>query len=282
MTKISAKILDGRKLSEKLAGALSKEIRSLKVKPKLVIIQVGELEESNTYIRNKKIFAERIGVEAVHKKYPTGVSQKKIVSDIVRFNSDKAVHGIIVQMPIPVRLNADAIIEAIDSGKDVDGMTSRNVKLLYENRESFVPATTKGIILLLARHKINPAGKKVVIVGHSILVGKPTILAMLNRNATVTVCHRRTSNLETETRSADILIVAVGRPKLISKKHVSRGQVVVDIGINVGKNKKIVGDVDFEKVKKIVSAITPVPGGVGPMTVVSLFQNLLVAVKRQK
>ena len=299
-----AKILDGKKLSDSLALGLAKEISAmsvLKIKPKLVIIQIGDREESNTYIKNKKLFGERIGAVVEHKKYLADISQKKLITDIVKYNSDSSVHGIIVQLPISAYLDTSSVIEAITPNKDVDGMTSKNIKLLFENKENFVPATTKGILALLDGYKINPAGMKVIIVGHSILVGKPTALAMLNRNATVTVCHSQTKNLREETRRADMIIVAVGHPKLITKNHVTKGQIVIDIGINFlpqnikisqkGKigavlvsnlvPKKIVGDVDFENVKNIVRAITPVPGGVGPMTIVSLFQNLISACRNQ-
>ncbi len=292
-----AKILDGKKLSDSLALVLTKEISAMKIKPKLVIIQIGDREESNTYIKNKKLFGERIGALVEHKKYSDGVSQKKLITDIVKYNSDVSVHGIIVQLPIPAYLDTSSVIEAIAPNKDVDGMTSKNVKSLFENKEGFMPATTKGILALLDGYKINPAGMKVIVVGHSILVGKPTALAMLNRNATVTVCHTQTKNLREETRRADMIIVAVGHPKLITKNHVVKGQIVIDIGINFlpqnikisqkGKigvtlvSKKIVGDVDFENVKNIVRAISPVPGGVGPMTIVSLFQNLISACRNQ-
>ncbi len=298
-TKKTAKILDGKKLSDSMAISLAKEISAMKnssagigkivpkLVPKLVIVQVGDHEESNTYIRNKKRFGERIGAIVEHKKYAAGVSEKKLVSDIRRFNSDKSIHGIIVQLPISAHLDTNTVIETIDPKKDVDGMTSKSIKLIFENKESFVPATPKGILALLDGYKIKLAGKKVTIVGHSVLVGKPMALAMLNRGATVTVCHSKTKNLAEETKRADIVVVAVGRAKLITKNHVSKGQVIIDIGINVQKTlagksaaslkRKIVGDVDFEKVKEIVAAITPVPGGVGPMTIVSLFQNLVLA-----
>lgn len=271
-------ILDGKKLSTELAGKLAEKISSLSVQPKLVIIQVGDHPESNTYIKNKKLFGEKIGAVVLHKKFSASTPQAEVLADIAVQNADAAVHGIIVQLPLPVGFDTSAIIEAIDPSKDVDGMTSKNVKALYEGAEGFVPATTKGITLLLEQYNIDPVGKKVVVVGHSVLVGKPTALAMLNLGATVTVCHSQTRNLAEETRQADILIVAVGQPGLITKEFVKSGQIVIDIGINVTEvegKKKIHGDVDFENVKEIVAAITPVPGGVGPMTIVSLFENLL-------
>jgi len=279
------KILDGKRLSNLLAKKLANKISKLKTKPKIIIIQIGNLEESNTYIKNKKIFAEKIGVIAEHRRYPNNVKEAQVISDIKRFNRDHHTHGIMVQLPAPKHFDIERVLESINSKKDVDGLTSINTKHLFDNNEAFIPATAKGIITLLEEYKIRLSGTKIVIVGQSSLVGRPAMLALLNKGATVTMCHKDTKNLEQETKPAQILISAVGRPKLITKKHVSRNQVVVDIGINVMKNpstklgasKRIVGDVDFENVRKVVKAITPVPGGVGPMTVASLFQNLLEA-----
>ena len=275
-----SKILDGKKLSQLLAVKLAKKIKKFKIKPKLVIIQIGDLAESNTYIKNKKIFAEKIGVEALHKKYPNNVRERRIISCILKNNRDPSVHGVMVQLPAPKRLDIEKILESIEPKKDVDGLTSINTKHLFDNNEAFVPATAKGIIGLLEEYKIKLNGTKIVIVGQSSLVGRSAMLALLNKGATVTMCHKDTRNLEKETKRADILITAVGYPKLITRKHISKNQIVVDIGINITKN-KIIGDVDYEKVRKVVKAITPVPGGVGPMTVASLFQNLLEAYSLQ-
>ena len=275
-----SKILDGKKLSQLLAVKLAKKIKKFKIKPKLVIIQIGDLAESNTYIKNKKIFAEKIGVEALHKKYPNNVRERRIISCILKNNRDPSVHGIMMQLPAPKRLDIEKILESIEPKKDVDGLTSINTKHLFDNNEAFVPATAKGVIGLLEEYKIKLNGTKIVIVGQSSLVGRSAMLALLNKGATVTMCHKDTRNLERETKRAEILITAVGYPKLITRKHISKNQIVVDIGINITKN-KIIGDVDYEKVRKIVKAITPVPGGVGPMTVASLFQNLLEAYSLQ-
>jgi len=286
-----SKILDGKKLGQSLAVSLAKKIERFKTKPKLVIIQIGDLAESNTYIKNKKAFALKIGAVALHKKYPSNVKESRVISDISRCNRDSFVHGIMVQLPAPKHFNIEQVLESIDPQKDVDGLTSINTKHLFDNNEAFIPATAKGIIGLLEEYKIKLAGTKVVIVGQSSLVGRPAMLALLNKGATVTMCHKSTRELEKETKRADILITAVGHPNLITKKHVSKNQIVVDIGINIVRSnptslklrgaKKIVGDVDFQKVQKIVKAITPVPGGVGPMTVASLFQNLLEAYSLQ-
>ena len=276
-----SKILDGKKLSVSVALKLARKIKKLTIKPKLVVIQIGDLDESNTYIKNKKAFAEKIGAIAIHKKYPKTVKESRIISDIIKSNRDVDVHGIMVQLPAPKHFDIERVLETISPKKDVDGLTSINTKHLFDNHEAFIPATVKGVVCLLEEYKIKLTGTKIVIVGQSSLVGRPAMLALLNKGATVTMCHKDTKKLEGETRRADILITAVGRPKFITKKHVSKNQIVVDIGVNITKNKKIVGDVDYENVRKIVRAITPVPGGVGPMTVASLFQNLLKAYSLQ-
>ncbi len=300
------KILDGKILRDKIAQKLKQEItlrsrRSQGLRPKLVIIQVGNIPASNTYIRQKVLFGQKIGAIVDHQKLPENITQKALITRISSLNTDPDVTGIIVQMPFPAHLDKDAIIEAIDPRKDVDGLTSTNLKLLWEDKkEAIIPATTKGILALLDYYRIPIGGQKVVVVGRSFLVGKPTAIAFLNRHATVTICHSKTKNLKQETRNAQILVVAAGKPKLITKDHVSEGQIVVDVGINVSEvqprqevepqrgksetepnNHKIVGDVDFEAVKSQVAAISPVPGGIGPMTVASLFENLLEAFTRQ-
>ncbi len=282
-----SKILEGRTLSHRLAVQLTRKIKRLRPKPKIVIIQIGDLAESNTYIKNKKAFAYKIGVLVEHKKYSAKVRESRIISDILKYNLDSRTHGIMVQLPAPRHFDIERVLESIDPRKDVDGLTAINTKHLFDNNEAFIPATAKGIITLLEKYKINLVGTRVVIVGQSSLVGRPAMLALLNKGATVMMCHKNTRHLEKETKRANILITAVGQSKLIKRKHVSRNQVVVDIGINIVRSnptspklrgaKKIVGDVDFENVKKAVKAITPVPGGVGPMTVASLFQNLLGA-----
>lgn len=286
-----AQILDGKVVRDKIAQDLKAEISKLDQKPKLVIFQVGDIPESNAYIAQKVKFGEKIGALVNHIKLPKNIPQDKLISDIRNLNSDSSVHGTIVQLPIPQSLNKDEIIEAIDPKKDVDGQTSINIKLLFEDsHEGYTPATTKGILSLLNYYKINPEGKHVVVIGRSSLVGKPTALAFLNRDATVTVCHKKTKNLASITKTADILVVAAGKAKLITGDQVTKDQVVIDVGINVIEGKKLeneipsrtlIGDVDFENVSKIVAAISPVPGGAGPMTVASLFENLVEAYKHQ-
>ncbi|OGE10130.1 hypothetical protein A3A60_00485 [Candidatus Curtissbacteria bacterium RIFCSPLOWO2_01_FULL_42_26] len=286
-----AKILDGRIVRDKIAEKLKTLNSKLETKPKLVIIQIGDLAESNAYIRQKILFGEKIGAEVIHQKFPDNVDHVTLAEYIYTLNSDPTTHGIIIQLPIAQHLNKDGLIDTINPEKDVDGQTATNIKLVFEGSSTgFIPATTKGILTLLNYYKIDVAGKKAVVVGRSSLVGKPTALALLNLGATVTICHSQTRNLAQETRNADILVIAVGKPGLITKDHVKKGQVVIDVGINVLDNsqsaignsqKKLVGDVNFDEVAKIVAEITPVPGGVGPLTVASLFENLLEACTRQ-
>ncbi len=271
------KILDGRLVRDFFATELKERIDTLKDKPNLAIIQVGDRIESNSYINQKKLFAEKIGALTKHIKFSEDESEENICLEIEKLNKDSSVHGIIVQLPLPKHIDKNILIQTIDPVKDVDGLTSVNTKLLWSNQKGHVPATARGIISLVDYYDIPIAGKRVVVVGRSDLVGKPVALSFLNRDATVTICHHKTSDIMSETKQADILVVATGHPSLITKDFVKEGQVVLDVGITLNKDKKLVGDVDFGEVSKIVYAISPVPGGVGPMTVVSLFQNLLDA-----
>ena len=271
------KILDGRLVRDFFATELKERIDTLKDKPNLAIIQVGDRIESNSYINQKKLFAEKIGALTKHIKFSEDESEENICLEIEKLNKDSSVHGIIVQLPLPKHIDKNILIQTIDPVKYVDGLTSVNTKLLWSNQKGHVPATARGIISLVDYYDIPIAGKRVVVVGRSDLVGKPVALSFLNRDATVTICHHKTSDIMSETKQADILVVATGHPSLITKDFVKEGQVVLDVGITLNKDKKLVGDVDFGEVSKIVYAISPVPGGVGPMTVVSLFQNLLDA-----
>src|SRR3989338_5361254 len=262
-----AKILNGKIVNEKIAKELKTQISALGTKPKLVIIQVGDLPESNAYIARNIAFGQKIGAIVDHQKFPQDVTQEKLRSMISKLNTDSSVTGIIVQMPLPTNLDKDKIIEAIDKKKNVDGLTSQNIKKLWGSKnDAVIPATTKGILTILDYYKIPISRQKVVIIGRSTLVGKPTLLAFLNLDATVTVCHKATKNLPQHTKAADILVVATGKPNLIGKEHVTQGQIVIDVGINAIENEnssrhKLVGDVNFVEVEPIVAAITPVPGG---------------------
>lgn len=280
-----AKILDGRIVRDKIQEVLKSKIQGLKSRPKLVIIQVGDNPVSNTYINQKIKFGQKIGADVFHAKLPQDISQQDLTSKIQNLNFDPQVHGIIVQMPIPDSLNREVIINIIDPKKDVDGLTETNQKLLEENNPSaIVPATAKGVITILNFYNIPIKSKKATVVGRSKLVGAPVAILLKNLGAIVTVGHSKTEDLKAATKSADIIVVAVGKPNIITKAHVSPNQTIIDVGINVEEtdgNKKLKGDVNFEEVSQVVGAITPVPGGVGPMTVASLFENLLEAYKNQ-
>jgi len=312
---MSAKILDGRVVRDEILENLKEEISRLRSKPKLVIIQIGNLDESNTYIAQKIKFSEKIGAIAELKKFPAEVSQEILKSYILNLNSDRTVHGIIIQLPISEHLDKDALIEIIDPKKDVDGLTTTNDKLLLENNpDALVPATAKGVITILNYYKIPIRSKKATVVGRSKLVGAPIATLLRNLGATVEVGHSQTPDLAKITKPADIIVVAVGKPNLITQNHVSPGQTVVDVGINVveetpyvvatpsesegkatstgqiaaspsaprnDKKRHLVGDVNFQEVEPIVAAITPVPGGIGPMTVASLYENLMQAYQTQ-
>lgn len=278
-------ILDGRKTRDEMMVELIERIKKLQFRPILAIVQVGDRSDSTTYIKSKKSFADRIGVEIIHIRLPESVSQIDLIHNIEELNLDSAVNGIIVQLPLPISIDRDVVIDAIDPKKDVDGLTPTNVNGWSEGRRDVtLIATARGVRELFKRYGIGLFGKKVTVVGRSKLVGAPIAAMCSNEGAVVTVCHSKTTDLVKETRDADIIIVAAGKPNLITADHVRVGQVIIDVGINtvIGEKlddeimtKKLVGDVDFEAVKGIVSAITPVPGGVGPMTVVSLFENLI-------
>jgi 5,10-methylene-tetrahydrofolate dehydrogenase/methenyl tetrahydrofolate cyclohydrolase len=289
----SALILDGKKvrnsIAEDLKANIAAQISAGGTKPVLAIVQIGDNKESEAYIRNKKKFASAIGAEVRHIHLPADVSENDVAEEVAKLNADAGVHGIITQMPFPAGISKDAILECIDPKKDVDGMTSASIKGLWINsKTTFMPATTRGIMSLLKHYGFEIAGKKVVVLGRSALVGKPTALAFSNADATVTVCHSATENLEYHTLAADIIITAVGRPRLLTEFHVKPSHVIVDVGITVEDipdevaAHRIVGDADYKNIVNIVHAISPVPGGVGPMTVASLFQNLFDAYLNQR
>ncbi len=271
-------LLDGKLVREARLPLLLQKIKELSFVPTLVIIQVGNREDSTAFIKAKKSFAQKIGIKEIHLAFPENISQSELISEIKKQSEDTNVHGIIVQLPLPPHIDPLEVIEAIDPKKDVDGLTSFNTKhLLSGHEKAIMPATTRGIKELLDYYKIDLFNKKVAMVGRSNLVGKPTALMCLNQNATVTICHSKTENLAKETREADILIVAIGQPLFIGKECVHTNQIVIDVGINRLENGTLAGDVNFEEVKDIVKMITPVPGGVGQMTVLALFENLIDA-----
>lgn len=273
---MSAIILSGKEIQKKRVDTLLQKISKREHKPVLVIIQIGNNLESTTYINQKIKFGKQIGVGVELYQLEENVPLEFIHTLISDFNIDNDIAGIIVQLPLPEALEKYRfeIIEKIDPTKDVDGLTSINLKKLMSNERGIVPATAKGILTLLTESNIPVAGKNIVIVGRSLLVGRSLSQLLLNHDATVTVCHSKTNNLEKITSQADILITATGSSHLITSSHVQSNQIVIDVGI-ISSDEGIQGDVNFDEVSQKVSHISPVPGGVGPMTVLSLFENVL-------
>lgn len=268
-----AVILDGKKLRDKIFVDLKNKIDKMDKKPTLVVILAGDDSASQIYVRNKKKTAENLGINSVVINYPDTVSEQELLEKINELNNNKEVTAILVQLPLPKHIDKFKVIDAIAPKKDVDGLTPYNSGKLFAGEEPYVyPCTPKGILLLLDEYNIKLEGKHVVVVGRSNLVGKPISQMMLKRNATVTVCHSYTENLPEITKTADILVSAAGG-EIIEKNMLKSDCVVVDVGIFKDENGKVRGDVDFENVSKIAAYISPVPGGVGPMTIASLMLN---------
>ena len=274
-------ILDGKKLKQEILDEVKNKIAEYNAKMKLAIIQVGNNEASNIYIKQKLNACEYVGIEGILHKLDEGVSQEELLSLIERLNNDPDVYGIILQSPIRKDLDFDYCSNQIQGDKDIDGFTRDSVYENYINEAEILPCTVKGIITLLDKYEINLDGANVVIVGRGNIVGKPLMLAMLNKNATVTVAHSHTKNLVDVCKNADVLISAVGQKGLITAEHVKEGAVVVDVGIT-RVDGTIYGDVDFDNVKDKASYITPVPGGVGPLTVASIMLQMLEIYERRK
>lgn len=274
-------ILDGQKNADIIKRKISEEVSRIKEDILLVILMVGKNPASAIYVANKEKACEFVGIKSRIYQFDENISQKEIIKTIEECNKDDKVTGILVQLPLPNHLNANVILDAIDPNKDVDGLNIVNQGKLQKGLPCIEPATPKGVITLLKNNNIEIAGKNVVIVGRSFLVGRPLAALFLKENATVTVCHSKTNNLKEHTKKADILCVAIGKAKFITDDMVKKDVVVVDIGTNRVAG-KLCGDVDFEKVSEIASYISPVPKGVGPMTIASLLQNVMTCYKIQK
>ena len=280
-----AKIIDGKSISLQIKDELKEKAAALKeqgISVTLAVIQVGNNPASTVYVNNKKKGCEYIGIGSLSYELPEETSEEELLSLIRELNERKDVNGILVQLPLPSHIDEDKVIKTIDPKKDVDGFHPQSVGALCIGQPGFVSCTPAGIIQLLKRSGIEIAGKECVILGRSNIVGKPMALLMLRENATVTVAHSRTKDIKEVTKRADILIVAIGKPKMITRDYVKDGAVVIDVGINRDENNKLCGDVDFQDVEPVCSSITPVPGGVGPMTIAMLLHNCMESVNIQK
>ena len=274
-------IMDGKSLKGEILSGLAEKVKALDKVPTLCVIQVGDDEASNVYINQKRKMCNDIGYNFIHEKYDDSITEDELLKNIERFNSNDNIDAILVQMPLPSGINEKSIQNAVNKYKDVDGLNDNNIIDLINGRDALYPCTACGVISLLDKYGVILEGSNVVIVGRSSLVGMPLFHMLENRNATVTLCHSKTRNLADITKNADIIISATGVKGLIKEDMVNNNTVVVDVGIT-RENGKLYGDVDFDNVSKKAKLITPVPGGVGPMTIASLAQNVLKAYKMQK
>lgn len=265
-------ILEGKTLKEKILADLFNDFCKLDIKPTLVVIQVGNNPASNVYVSQKEKMANRIGINFIHEKLASSITEEELIAIIEDYNNNEKVDGILVQMPLPEQIDESKIQNTIDSKKDVDGLTDLNAGKLLHNKDSLVACTSLGIVELLKYYKIDISSKNIVIVGRSNLVSKPLYSLFLNEDATVTICHSKTKNLAKFTKDADILVVAVGQKHFITRDMIKEGSTIIDVGIN-RVDDKLYGDVDFENIKDIAN-VTPVPGGIGQMTVAMLGKNV--------
>lgn len=276
-------LIDGKKISAEIKDELKAKVQRMKeggVSVCLAVIQVGNDPASSIYVNNKKKACAYIGIESLAYELPEETTQEELVELVEKLNEDKKVNGILVQLPLPAHIDSDAIIRTISPDKDVDGFHPESVGRLCIGADGFVSCTPAGVIQLLKRSGIEIAGKECVVIGRSNIVGKPMSILLLRENGTVTVAHSRTRNLKEVTRRADILVVAIGKPRFINSEYVKENAVVIDVGMHRNAENKLCGDVDFEDMKGRVSAITPVPGGVGPMTIAMLMYNCVRAAEK--
>ena len=271
-----ARILDGKALAAQVRARVKDEVAALSrrgIRPGLAVILAGDDPASRVYVRNKTRACEETGVHSQQIDYPASVTQEELIRRISKLNAEPSIHGILVQLPLPAGIDAAAVLKAVSPDKDVDGFHPANLGALLAGTPRVVPGTPLGVMRLLEHAGVALAGRRAVVVGRSSIVGKPLALLLLQKDATVTLCHSKTQGLEEETRRADILVAAVGRPKLLGAGMVKPGACVIDVGVNRLPDGKLAGDVDFDAVKEVAGAITPVPGGVGPMTIAMLLEN---------
>ena len=280
-----AQLIDGKAISAQIKEEVKEKVAVLKeqgCEVALAVIQVGADPASSVYVRNKKKACEYVGVRSLAYELPEETTEEKLLELIRELNDRTDVNGILVQLPLPKHIDEEKVLDAISPLKDVDGFHPQNVGALCIGKPGFVSCTPAGVIQLLKRSGIEIAGKECVVIGRSNIVGKPMALLMLRENATVTICHSRTKNLKEICKEADILIVAIGKPKMIDASYVKDGATVIDVGIHRDANNKLCGDVDFASVEPVAGAITPVPGGVGPMTIAMLMNNCVEAAEREE
>ncbi|WP_445993660.1 bifunctional methylenetetrahydrofolate dehydrogenase/methenyltetrahydrofolate cyclohydrolase FolD [Listeria monocytogenes] len=276
-------IIDGKKLAKEIQEKVTREVAELVKegkKPGLAVVLVGDNQASRTYVRNKQKRTEEAGMKSVLIELPENVTEEKLLSVVEELNEDKTIHGILVQLPLPEHISEEKVIDTISYDKDVDGFHPVNVGNLFIGKDSFVPCTPAGIIELIKSTGTQIEGKRAVVIGRSNIVGKPVAQLLLIENATVTIAHSRTKDLPQVTKEADILVVATGLAKFVKKDYIKPGAVVIDVGMDRDENNKLCGDVDFDDVVEEAGFITPVPGGVGPMTITMLLANTLKAAKR--
>ncbi len=277
---MAARILDGKALAASLRADLKKKVSELAqrgIRPGLAVILAGEDAASRVYVRNKVLASGQTGVRSELREFPSSVTENELLDRVAALNADAAVHGILVQLPLPKQVNAARILQAVAPAKDVDGFHSANLGALLAGNPTVVPCTPAGVMRLLEHAGVRLAGQQAVVIGRSSIVGKPLALLLLQRDATVTICHSRTKDIESMTRQADILVAAVGRAKLVGRAMVKPGACVIDVGVNRLAGGTLAGDVDFDAVKEVAGWITPVPGGVGPMTIAMLLENCVRA-----
>lgn len=280
---LMGEIIDGKKLAKEIQEKVTREVAELVKEgkqPGLAVVLVGDNQASRTYVRNKQKRTEEAGMKSVLIELPENVTEEKLLSVVEELNEDKTIHGILVQLPLPEHISEEKVIDTISFDKDVDGFHPVNVGNLFIGKDSFVPCTPAGIIELIKSTGTQIEGKRAVVIGRSNIVGKPVAQLLLNENATVTIAHSRTKDLPQVAKEADILVVATGLAKFVKKDYIKPGAIVIDVGMDRDENNKLCGDVDFDDVVQEVGFITPVPGGVGPMTITMLLANTLKAAKR--
>ncbi|WP_203361795.1 bifunctional methylenetetrahydrofolate dehydrogenase/methenyltetrahydrofolate cyclohydrolase FolD [Bacillus sp. REN10] len=281
---MTATIIDGKQIAKEIRQELKGEIEALKqqgITPGLAVILVGDDQASQTYVRNKDKACEEVGIHSEIYRYPADLTEAELLQKVQELNEDDNIHGILVQLPLPSHISEDKVIDAIAPEKDVDGFHPVNVGKMSIGKEAFYSCTPYGIIKMLEKENISLEGKHVVVVGRSNIVGKPAALLSLKESATVTVCHSRTKDLSSFTKQADVVIAAVGKAKFLKAEDFKPGAIVIDVGMNRDENGKLCGDVDFDSAKEVAGAITPVPGGVGPMTITMLLFNTVQSVRQK-